>query len=95
MSIDFRDTEQRRQQIKRRYNRRFFLGIHVAALLMIVVLQWFGLPLGFLIPLLAVALIPHALYVAYLEYRDWLEHRVDAELYADDAGFEPDGKRKR
>jgi hypothetical protein len=92
---DYRDTEQRRKQIKQRYNRRFFIGTHIVALVLVAVLQFFGLPLGAISALLAIALVPHLVYVAYLEYRDWLEVKVDRVLHGTDDHYPGSEKRKR
>lgn len=72
------DETYMRHKLKQRYNRRFFVGAHVALLIAGLFLPVVG---DFLTALVFVLLIPHALYVAYREYHDWLERRIDREIY--------------
>ncbi|MFW5692474.1 MAG: hypothetical protein ACOCX3_03900 [Chloroflexota bacterium] len=90
----FDDTDIR-HKLRQRYNRRFFIGIHVALLLLLLIAGRF-LPVvgGLLTALVFLLLLPHALYVLYREYRDWLERRIDKELYRHQQA-EMVGKRKR
>lgn len=90
------DQEQIRKQIKQRYNRRFFLGAHMAVLLVTLFLAWIAPNLTGLIVLVMLAIIPHALQVAYKEYRYWLEHKVEREIDQNEVteAYSP-GKRKR
>lgn len=74
------DLHHIRQQIKHRYNRRFFLGAHIVVLLVLLAAVWFAPSLRLLALAAFVTLLPHALYVAYAEYRGWLSHRVEREL---------------
>ncbi len=78
-----------RARIKARYNRRFYVGAHLAALLMLILVSAFVPWMGMVTLTLGLALIPHALYVAYKEYTDWVERRVDDEMYG------PPAKAKR
>ncbi len=95
-NIMFYDEEQQiRQEMKQRYNRRFFLLAHLGLLL-------FGLIIGGFIPSLSgislfilLALIPHLLYAGYGEYQDWLSRKVDRELYRRDKARQSTEKRKR
>lgn len=85
-----------RKQIKQRYNRRFYLIAHVGVLAMIYVASLILPALGMIATLTFLALIPHVLYVAYQEYRDWIEHKVDQELYEQNAPeYSATEKRKR
>lgn len=88
------DRDSMRRQIRRRYNRRFAIIAH----LVIFVLS---LPLVLILPVLSslpailfVLLLPHGLYFAYSEYRDWLADRVERELHGDVVHDDFD-KRKR
>ena len=90
------DQEQIRKQLKQRYNRRFFLAAHIAVLLVTLFLAWIVPNLTDLPVLVMLALIPHALHVAYKEYRYWLEHKVEREIHQNQVieAYSP-GKRKR
>ena len=89
--------EQMRKQIRQRYNRRFFLAVHVGTLIACVLLLGLLPALQIVLALGLLALIPHLIYVAYLEYRDWLERKIDRELghSASDNDAYPLNKRKR
>lgn len=89
------DQEQIRKQLKQRYNRRFFLGAHTAVLLVTLFLAWIEPNLTGLTVLVMLPLIPHALQVAYKEYRYWLEHKVEREIHQNHVkeAYSP-GKRK-
>ncbi len=90
----FDDTDIR-HKLRQRYNRRFFMAAHVALLLLLLIAGRF-LPVvgGLLTALVFLLLLPHAFYVMYREYRDWLERRIDNELYRHQQA-EMAGKRKR
>jgi fatty acid desaturase len=51
-----------RQEIRQRYNRRFFLAAHIAVFLMSLILLWLMPALYRLTVMLFVTLIAHALY---------------------------------
>lgn len=91
------DNEQNelRQQIKQRYNRRFFLIAHIVVFLVSLIVIWIAPDLRFLSVLLLMTLILHGLFVAYREYRDWLVNKVERELYTNDRFEYVDEKRKR
>ena len=69
-----------RGQIRRRYNRRFFLGAHLISLVVMFVMALFVPRIGVFTVLLALAFIPHAIFVIYGEYQYWLDHRIEREL---------------
>ncbi len=84
------DQEHIRQEIKQRYNRRFFLATHGGVLLLALLIAWM-IPTLLSIPLLTmlvsiiaivvfIMLVPHAIYVGYHEYQYWLDHKVDQHL---------------
>lgn len=83
-----------RQKLKARYNRRFFLAAHLALLFALLIASPLLRALAGLILPVFVLLLPHALYVAYREYKDWLERRIDREVYGHDEA-DWGGKRKR
>ena len=90
------DRAQIRKRLKQRYNRRFFLGAHIAVLLVSLFLAWIAPNLTGLTVLVMLTLIPHALEVAYKEYRYWLEHKVEREIHQNQmTEVYSHGKRKR
>jgi len=89
------DEEQIRKQLKRRYNRKFFLAAHFVVLTMTLLIT-FALPsLRIIVILMGLALIPHIIYVAYYEYHRWLEGRIERELYQAEQPPYMTEKRKR
>lgn len=91
----FDNSEHIRKQMKQRYNRRFFIVAHAILLLLTLIAAGLFPPLGPAVLMLALALIPHALYLAYKEYRDWLEDRIERELDRKASQTYEAGKRKR
>lgn len=89
------DQEQKRKQLKARYNRRFFFGAHIVVYLLLIILSWTLPILSTLATITVLLLIPHALYVIYKEYRYWMVKRVDQELSGESSATDPLAKRKR
>lgn len=89
------DRNSRIRELKRRYNRRFRLALHGAAWLALLIASAFVAWLGGLAALALLALIPHALVVAWQEYQDWLKRHVTQQVDALDTHDAAPGKRKR
>ena len=81
MYYDF-DLEQARKELKERYNRRFFIGAHIAAFIMSLIASSFLPGINIVMAAILATLMPHILYVAYHEYRHWVEKEVERTLYA-------------
>lgn len=81
------NEEHLRRQIKQRYNRRFFFIAHVGVLAMIYVASLLLPALSLFATVTFLALIPHVVYVAYQEYRAWVEHKVEQELVEQDSTY--------
>jgi hypothetical protein len=99
------DQEHIRQEIKQRYNRRFFLATHGGGLLLALVIAWV-IPMLTSIAILTmlfviiailvfIMLIPHAIYVGYHEYQYWLDHKVDQQLRPEQWEDDPTGQKQK
>jgi hypothetical protein len=92
MPYDIHDEDALRRDLRQRYLRRFALGAHIAVILALAPLSLFLPLLGWLALIAAVALLPHALYIAWYEFRFWLDHKVEREVAQQSRAA---GKRKR
>ena len=69
-----------RGQLRKRYNRRFFLVAHLISLIVMFTLALFVSGINILAVIITLAFIPHAIFVIYHEYQYWLDHRIEREL---------------
>lgn len=86
-------SEQLRREMKARYNRRFLLALHIGLVPFLIIAARLMSALGFMIVPVTLLLIPHVVWVIYLEYRTWRDARIDRKLYALQEEMMPD-KRK-